>query len=238
MLDSLNSLKALLPQVRQQTDQVRQTIVDLRDRLKNLATEREALMRQALSREDYITVVHADIDRVAELMRDRFVKQYTQFVTAAKHNAAAAATVDRAAAVIRDSGKRNKSGQDCFGSPTTIQSAMADGGMMTQSTAFFLFRDEIKRASAEAIEAVEPWPLEPAMNDEGEPITLDGYFAMLDSLDAEAAGTHAELVALTEKAMEMGLELPPPPPPPPRFDPSSLIQDYEPVKENAYRPPA
>ncbi|NCT66371.1 MAG: hypothetical protein GXC76_01875 [Rhodanobacteraceae bacterium] len=60
------SLKALLPQVKEQTEIIRATLADLRRQRAGLEAELSALLRVPMRKDDYLALVHAEVDAYAD----------------------------------------------------------------------------------------------------------------------------------------------------------------------------
>lgn len=196
------SLKELLPSVREVADQVRQHVHTLQARITALQDERDALLKKGITREDYADLLCAEIDRKADAHCAAIAKNLSADLQSAiaGHkpapgqamawiptvvNARAASAQDRS--VLR-SGIRDRYGRD------------HDDVPLTQISATFLFREELKRTSREMVALIAPWPFVHAVG-------LKEATARLDAIAGELQRLGRELDDIRADAQAVGIDV-------------------------------
>ncbi|WP_164153142.1 hypothetical protein [Stenotrophomonas maltophilia] len=158
---SIDAIKSLLPSVSEGRAKLQAAYEEVRGCQKTLNAERDSLLKLPLAKDDLIAVMHAEIDAAA----DGYLKM--------------AADKLRDDIVARDSSASQHSPKVCVGDIDRTrkhfrgrmlgQLRMATGyseytgdnptDSLTQHAATFLFRDEMKRAAAQVVEAMQyPFP--------------------------------------------------------------------------------
>ena len=157
-------LTAALDALREQRESAQKELSELSSRRSALEVERDTLMAQGLSQEDYATVVLMDIDRVADQcqirMQERLASRAMYSTIDRRANGGFPAIFSAVLPVIENS-PRNQERQHVFAEP--LQAGMnapltlADG--LPMDVAIYLFRDQIKAATRTAIMAIADWPV-------------------------------------------------------------------------------
>lgn len=198
MSEAMNALKNLMPAMRESAAVIRRELAALNGRIDQLQAERVALLKQPITREDYAALIHADIDRLADGYRD---------LTASKMLARMSLDAKP-------------------GEPADVQTAMRfprvgfsslagglrdpvrdfDGEPLSQGAATFLFRDDMKRAATEAVNAIKKWPFPNAK-------PLGDSLARIAQIDAELVDLKAQRTEVVDQSGELGLDVPAPLPP-------------------------
>ncbi|MBN4938075.1 hypothetical protein JY409_08485 [Stenotrophomonas maltophilia] len=198
---SIDAIKNLLPSVSEGKAKLQAAYEEVRGCQKALNAERDSLLKLPLAKDDLIAVMHAEIDAAA----DGYLKM--------------AAGKLRDDIVAQDSSEKQRSPKVCVGDVERTrkhfrgrmlgQLRMATGysdytgdnptDPLTQHAATFLFRDEMKRAAAQVVEAMQyPFP---------DAKSLVEVRARLSEIDSELASLGVLRGELEAQAKALGITL-------------------------------
>ncbi|HEL5340293.1 hypothetical protein I5U90_18220 [Stenotrophomonas maltophilia] len=170
-------------------------------RLEVLAGERGRIVSQPVSRRDYTTLVWRMLDLKAEHYRQRLTDELRKSIFGNGDPGQMKATVGSAMRV------NTMKPDDMLGIlPGQLRGAVYGGDFdrepLTQLAATYFLLDEMKLATADALDGIANWP---------KALPLKASLAKIGEIDREMLSIESELELLKKDAHRIGLALPPKP---------------------------
>ena len=200
MGSTLKNAKDLAAQISDSIASIRQAASDTQNRIADLNREHGNILKSPVTREDYIAMVQAEIDIKADFYRSR-AADYFQMALAG-HSSGACFPAKAEVGVLIRKGQDKQDGRKRL--TGNLRGAAGGGDFdldpLTQLAATFLLRDEMKRAAAEAINAVESRAF-PKAKPFSESLTR------LNEISIELSSLNEQLNELRTSAEALGLNL-------------------------------
>lgn len=188
------NLKSLLPQLGEQTTQVRTAVAELRARRSALQVQRADLLAMSVSREDYASTVCADIDRAADSYEERMKSYFARRAEGTESHGHYRATFENVKKVLS-----GRSGESLFGSPLASVELLSPRDGIPAAVLLYLLREPIKDATRRTIEAIDPWPVQSLA-------TVTEMLQRLDEIDTELKQVNADLAEILDHAKRLGID--------------------------------
>ena len=202
MSTQIEQAKSMVAGIGESLAAIRRAAVELQARIGNLEAEHTRILASPVTREDYIAMAHAEIDRKA----DAYMAKVAGNIKDQLDERRASAPYGLYAAHAKVSFLRAKAAGSADNGGLLGELRGADGAgdwdnrPLNQWAATFLLRDEMKGAIADAIHAVQPWPHADAP-------TFAASQKRLAAIEAELESLRAQLDALRNEAASAGIDL-------------------------------
>lgn len=190
---AIEKIKSLLPELGKQAETIRQEESRILERMQLIAKERKELLEQPITRDDYAELVCIDIDRIADGYRRVAAQNIGMRIGPDKKNGHDKPTVELAIRMEKRNSLCLLSGMRHAGEWDN------DARELSQGAATFLFRDAMKAAAIDVVNAVEPWPFPNAK-------PLVESIARIEAIDQEMQVLLLEKTELDQVFRQLGLE--------------------------------
>ncbi|CAM5528706.1 hypothetical protein [Rhodanobacter lindaniclasticus] len=187
-------IKKTFDEMTKGAQQLRASASNLRSRIAALDSERTTLRAAPITASDYVELIHADIDRVANRVRDQLAMQIERLAEGCDDHGHQQARVSLALTL------KARDRPVLLGHLRSLNGGDFDTQEFRQDMATFFMRDELKAAATEAVEAIKQWPFPDAQ-------PMAKSLARIRAIDTEVSRLSAELEALEQHAAELNLSI-------------------------------
>lgn len=202
MSTQIEQAKSIVAGIGESLTAIRRAAVETQARIGNLEVEHTRILASPVTREDYIAMAHAEIDRKADAYKAKVVGNIKDQLD--ERRASAPYGLHAAHAKVSFLRAKAAGSADNGSLLGALRGADAAGDWdnrpLNQWAATFLLRDEMKGAIADAIHAVQPWPHADAP-------TFAASQKRLAAIEAELESLRAQLDALRNEAASAGIDL-------------------------------
>lgn len=200
-MSSITEIQSSIESLGAIKEKINTAVAERYQRLEALAAERSKITSQPISRTDYIALMWRMLDLKADHYRARLTQNLRNSIFGSHDRADKKPTVETAMSV------NAMDADDMLGTlPGGLRGAVYGGDFdpdpMSQLAATYFLLDEMKLATADALDGIANWP---------KALPLKESLAKIGDIDREMLTIESELELLKKDAHRIGLALPPKP---------------------------